>query len=136
MDPNPYAAPSAPLLEDTVVRAPGADVLGNLLLGLPVVGGLGIGILAGTGHADLNLVPTAATLLGSIVLLLMDAGRWRIRGPRWALGFFCLMLIAYPLYFRERAKRGAPPRLALAIASMLSFHLGGTVLALLLGYKP
>jgi len=110
MDPihNQYAPPAAPVLASA---APTNDVLGWVLLGTPLLGGIAHIVLPPL----LGAVVGIASMIATVILIGIDAHRWRRPAAQHVVGAVLLWLVFYPLYMHRRAAWGAPRKLALAI---------------------
>jgi hypothetical protein len=107
---QPYAPPQAPLPGDVLPRT--RDPLGWALLALPVVGGL-----ANAFIPEVGTFAAFATLIGTVVLIGVDAKRRGQRPGTHVIGAVLLWLIFYPLYMHRRAAWGAPKRLPFALVA-------------------
>lgn len=105
-----------------------SDVLGWILLALPLAGSAGAFAPARAASIGAMLVVFASAGLVSV-----DAARWKIWPfTRWVVGMLVIWPVFFPLYFFERQKKGAPPRLLFAI-SVLAIFLGALTLPSVLG---
>ncbi len=119
MDPTaqmyaPFAAPLGPATD-------AKDPLGWALLGIPVAAGAAMAIIPS------DTVGTAVSwlsLLASVALIGVDAGRRGQQATKHVVGAILLWIVFFPLYMHRRAAWGAPKRLGLAIVATVLF-LGG-----------
>lgn len=122
---NPYAPPRANVEPIDGALADGrGDSLGWVILAVPAVGGALVPVTNALGLATVHSLLGFVVPITTIVLIAKDAPRWGMRGSRFILGLLLIWMIAFPLYFHERAKRGAPRRVLLAIASVALYLVG------------
>jgi hypothetical protein len=95
----------------------GGDPLGWALIALPVVGGVAEVLLPSSA----GTAASYATLFATIVLIGVDAHRHRQQAASHVWKAVLLWVVFYPVYMHERARWGAPRRLALAIGATLFF---------------
>jgi hypothetical protein len=100
------------------------DILGWLLLGVPLSGGVAMAFLP-SGAAAMASWASIAACAGLVAL---DAKRWRIwPATRWVVGTVLLWLVVYPMYLHARARHGAPKRLPLGLG-VVAINLGVIIL--------
>lgn len=121
---NPYAPPATPAAEGVAVYD-GDDRLGWAILAIPAAAGV-IGPLLMIVSPELGTFIGVPVLVATLVLVSKDAPRWGLKPSHQVLGLLFLWLIYFPVYFHRRSRKGAPPRVVHAIASML-MYLGGFV---------
>lgn len=115
-----YAPPTT--TSEAVDRRQG-DALGWAILAVPVIGGV-VGPLLTLIEPALGQLVGLPVLVATLLLVNKDAPRWGLKPSKQTLGLIFLWMIYFPLYFHRRAAKGAPPRVALAIASEF-LYVGG-----------
>jgi hypothetical protein len=101
----------------------GADALGWALVLVPYVAG----ITEIAAPPELGLVVSLSGLLATVVLIGVDAARFRQQGARHVVPAFLLWLVFYPLYMHRRRAWGGKNRLLLALGAVVVFMGAGFV---------